>query len=425
VTEGGHAVVPGGFHGQVAVVAGPRLLSGVTDGPGLAIHRRRWPLPPPISADDLVALTGRVDVRGRGGAAFPFSRKLATAVDAGNKRFVVVNASEGEPGSAKDSGLLLTVPHLVLDGAELVAEALQVDMIHIVVPGERTEVRPAVEAAIAERQDDGGTISYVVHQTNGGFVGGQARAVIELMSGRENLPVTSWAPEAISGFKNKPTLLSNAETYAQVAALVGLGPSEYARVGTAEEPGTTLLTVAGDGPGAVVLEVPFGVKLADVLDHCGHSVDAPVLMGGYHGAWLSSTDVIQRRVTRADLTAAGATLGAGVVLPVDREACPIDLTARIVAYLAGQSARRCGPCRNGLPALAEALDALAVGGGGTPVLERVRQMTGLLPGRGSCAHPDGTVRLVNSMLRMFPDEVNAHAYDACPRVNDPRKAVAR
>src|SRR5262249_57324383 len=91
--------------------------------------------------------------------------------------------------------------------------------------------------------------------------------------------------------------------------------------------------------------------------------DVPVLIGGYHGAWLPPEQVLRRTVTRADLKAAGATLGAGVILPLDHTGCPVVLTARIVEYLAGQSARRCGPCKFGLPALADAALHLPAGGG--------------------------------------------------------------
>lgn len=410
MTRGGYAVVPAGIAGNIAVLRGSRLTSGIADGPSLARHRRRWPQPRELSAEDLVALTGRVDVRGRGGAAFPFSRKLSTAVESGKRRVVVVNASEGEPGSAKDSALLMTAPHLVLDGAELVARALKVSSVHVVVPGERPEVRPALEQAIAEREGD---LGWTVAQTTGGFVGGQARAVLELLAGRENLPVTAWTPEAVNGLRGRPTLLSNAETYAQVAALCAIGPQEYGRLGTPEEPGTTLLTVAGDGTGGIVVEVPFGTRLADVLDHCGHDPQSTVLMGGYHGCWLAPEDTAVRRVSRADLSAAGASLGAGVVLPVERHACPVELTSQIVTYLAGQSARRCGPCWNGLPALAEACASLAAGQGGPGIANRIAQLSGVLPGRGACAHPDGTVRLVRSLLSAFPDEVQAHLRGGC------------
>jgi NADH:ubiquinone oxidoreductase subunit F (NADH-binding) len=407
----GYAIVPAGYNGDVAVLRGSRLLSGVSDARNLAAHRQRWPESKPLSADDLVALTERVDLRGRGGAAFPFSRKLSTAQSSGRRRAVVLNASEGEPGSAKDSALLLTVPHVALDGAVLVARALGVDTVHVVVPGERPAMRPAIDAAIAERVDDG--IGFSVHETSGGFVGGQARAALELIAGRENLPVTAWTPEAVSGLRARPTLLSNAETFAQVAVLASIGPAQYARTGTAEEAGTTLLTVAGDGPGAVVVEVPLGIRLADVLDHCGHDPSSTVLMGGYHGAWLPPDEVAARRLSRGDLAAAGATLGAGVVLPVEPSACPVDLTAAIVAYLAGQSARRCGPCRNGLPALAEACAVLAAGSAGRATVTRIEELCGLVKGRGACAHPDGTVRLVRSLLTGFGDEVAAHSRGGC------------
>ncbi len=406
----GQVVVPAGYAGEVCVLGGPRLLAGAADGGGLAAHRHRWGSPAPIGADELVGLTSSAQVRGRGGAGFPFSRKLSTALASGKRRSVVVNAAEGEPGSAKDSAVLLTVPHLVLDGATVVARALGADVAHVVVAGERPDLLPAVQEAI--RHHDG-PVEFTADETSGGFVGGQARAVLELLSGRENLPVTAWAPEAVSGLRGRPTLLSNAETYAQVAALTALGPQQYAQLGTVEEPGTTLLTVGGDGPAGVVLEVPFGVRLAEVLAYCGRDVGAPCVVGGYHGAWLTAEQVTRHRISRSDLAQVHAGIGAGVVLPVAPGACPVQLTARVVAYLAGQSARRCGPCFNGLPALAEACDALSLGGCGEATLDRLEELVGLLPGRGACAHPDGTVRLVRSLLRAFPVEVAAHLTGEC------------
>lgn len=400
---------PAGYGSDVAVAVGERLLAGADRGTGLGAHRGLWPAPAALSGRDLVALLGATQIRGRGGAGFPFGRKVSTALRAGRRRAVVVNASEGEPGSAKDAALLTTVPHLVLDGAETVAGALGVRRVHVVVPGERPAVGDAVEDAVAERS--GGPVRYTLSTASGGFVGGQSRAVVELLEGRENLPVTSWEPEAVSGLRGRPTVLSNAETFAQVAALVALGPAGYATAGTADEPGTTLLTVAGDGPGGVVLEVPLGTALADVLRACGYAPDVTVLMGGYHGAWLPPAQTAIRRLTRGDLAAAGASLGAGVVLPLDPAACPVTLTASVVEYLAGQSARRCGPCRNGLPALAVATRALAEGS--PEAAARVAALVGLVAGRGACAHPDGTARLVRSMLTAFPGEVGEHGRGWC------------
>jgi len=406
----GYRTVPAGYGGDLVVAVGPRLLRGVATGPSLAEHRALWDEPRPVDAAELASRTERAGLRGRGGAGFPFSRKLMTAVESGRRRSVVVNAAEGEPGSAKDSALMLTAPHLVLDGADVVAGALDCSTVTVVVPRERAAVGESLARAVEERRGD---VAYEVQATGGTFVGGQARAVIELLEGRENLPVTTWAPEAVSGVKGRPTLLSNAETFAQVGAICALGVNAYLAEGLPEEPGTTLLTVAGDSPGGVVLEVPFGVELARVLAYCGYGGDGPVLMGGYHGAWLPAEEVRRRRVSAPDLASAGAAIGAGVVLPLDPSTCPVQITASIVTYLAAHSARRCGPCRNGLPALAETLGELA--GSNLVSSTRAKELVALVTGRGACAHPDGTARLVRSLFRAFPTEVAAHERGRCER----------
>lgn len=406
----GYVSVPAALTGEISVLVGPRLLAGVADPAGLTAHRRRWGPLPTLGANQLVELTRDVRVAGRGGAAFPFSRKLSSAISANRRRSVVVNAAEGEPGSAKDCALMLTAPHLVLDGAAVVARALDVPVVHLVVSGDRPAVRPAAERAVADH-DSG--VEFLITETTAGFVGGQSRAVLELLSGRDNLPVTAWEPEAVSGLRGRPTLLSNAETYAQVAALAMMGAREYAGLGTPDEPGTTLLTIGGDGLTGVVVEVAHGTPLRDVLALCGYDLDAPVVLGGYHGTWLTPQMLADQTVTRTNRRGQHVALAAGVVLPVRRDACPVELTAQVVVYLAGQSARRCGPCFNGLPALAEACLALAHGSAGQPVLERIEQLIGLLPGRGACSHPDGTVLLVRSLLRAFPDEVAMHLVGPC------------
>jgi NADH:ubiquinone oxidoreductase subunit F (NADH-binding) len=327
-----------------------------------------------------------------------------------SKRSVIVNAAEGEPGSAKDAALMITAPHLVLDGADLVASALDCQTVLIVVPSERPSVAEALRAAIEERPER--PVRYEFLKTAGSFVSGQSSAVIELAEGRANLPVTSWTPTAVSGFKGRPTVLSNAETYAQLATVVALGVEEYLQAGLPEEPGTALLTVAGDGPGGVVVEVPYGVELGRVLEYCGYALEGPVLLGGYHGTWLPAEEVARRLVSRTDLALVGATLGAGVILPLSPTSCPVEITARIVSYLSGHSAGQCGPCKNGLPALAESFDALTrLGSRSTS--NRIKELAVKVTGRGACAHPDGTVRLIRSLFRAFPQEISAHELARC------------
>lgn len=388
---------------RLRIAEGPRLLAGIGDGPSLTAHRSHWPAPRTVSVEQLANLADRMQLRGRGGAGFPFATKLRTAAKRG--AVVVVNVSEGEPASFKDAALALVRPHLILDGAELAARALGAGVVHVVLPGEHAEVRRALLAAIEERH---GGPRFRTHTADERFVAGQARAVLELLAGRPNLPVTAWQPEAVAGHRGKPTLLSNAETYAQLAAAHALGADGFAAIGMPTEPGTTLLTFNGESAGPVVREVAFGTPWSVIV--AAEVLDAPVLVGGFHGTWLPAGALRGSVVSRAELLRLGANIGAGIVLPLAMGACPVDETARIVGYLAGQSAGRCGPCVNGLPALAAAMDEVADGSGGR---DRVAQLVGLLPGRGACAHPDGTVRLVASLVRSFEAEIDNHAAGAC------------
>jgi NADH:ubiquinone oxidoreductase subunit F (NADH-binding) len=396
--------------GEVAAVVGPRLLAGIAAGPGLFEHRATWPALRTFDQAQLLSVVEAVPLHGRGGAGFPFARTLRTAIGSGKRRSLVVNAGEGEPASAKDSVLLVAAPHLVLDGAEAVARALEAPGVHVVVGHDRQAARMALDDALAERE--AGELPFDVTVTRSPFVGGQEAAVLELLDGRDNFPVTSWAPASVTGLRGRPTLVSNAETFAQVAVLLAMGPAGYAELGTPSEPGTTLLTVAGDGPDGAVIEVPYGVGLGEVLEFCGYDPASAVLLGGYHGTWVPAGVASSLPVSREQLRARGLGLGAGVVLPLDPGTCPVVVTAGVTAYLGSVSAGRCGPCRNGLPALAEAVGALA-DGAGPAATGRTRDLAALVTGRGACAHPDGTARLVTSMLRAFPAEVRTHELGGC------------
>ena len=392
----------------VTVRPGPALLAGVEHGPSLAAHRRQYGELPRVSADDLHALIQRVALRGRGGAGFPFATKLETVLKSkglGNRPVVVVNASEGEPASHKDAALALTRPHLVLDGAVATARALGARELHVVLPGDRPDAATAIRVALAERTDP---VAVHTHVAAARFVAGQSKAVVELMSGRPNLPVTNWQPEAVKGYRGRPTLLSNAETWARIGLLVLRGEEEYAAIGTPDEPGGTLLTLIAPGSEPVVREAAYGDRLRDHLPKTRHG--RPAMVGGFHGAWATWETLANARVSVTRMRRLGVPLGAGVVLTAPDGVCPVRLTGEVLDYLAGQSAGRCGPCFNGLPALARAYQALVDGRGGRA---RVAELSALVERRGACAHPDGTVRLVRSLLATFDEEISAHADGSC------------
>jgi NADH:ubiquinone oxidoreductase subunit F (NADH-binding)/ferredoxin len=365
---------------------------------------------PRLTAERLIDMAEQVDLRGRGGAAFPVARKLAAVQDAARRRkrspIVVVNAAEGEPGSAKDKLLLLRSPYLVLGGALAAARALQA---HDIIVGvtDALAARSVREAAAAEPALAG---MVGVVDLPDRFVSGESGALVNAVNGRAALPPPSKKHASYSGAGNRPTLVSNAETFAQLAFLAMVGPAGYASAGTAAEPGTVLLTVGGAVTRPAVVEVPTGVPLGHVLGLCAAGPAEGVLVGGYHGGWLPEEAAYSVPVSRAGLAAAGGTLGAGVVVLLGQDSCPLGEVARVSAFLAKESSGQCGPCKIGLPGVARSLAALADGTGGAEALDAARRGAAAVRGRGACSHPDGVFRFVLSALEVFADDVAAHLF---------------
>jgi NADH:ubiquinone oxidoreductase subunit F (NADH-binding)/ferredoxin len=400
----------------VTSIGGPRLTLGFDRFERLDLDRHRAVhgglLKPNLT--DLMAMAEQADLRGRGGAGFPLARKIM-AVARRTRRaaeqarlpgeeaenvtrrlpVVVVNGSEGEPGSAKDKVLLTRAPHLVLDGAQIAAAALGTK--EIIVAVENEDAARSIRAAMKERRMSGGHVVRLPER----FISGESGAVVRAINGEAPIPPGRKVLTAESGVGGRPTLLSNTETYAQLAVLVSLGPDLYASAGTSTEPGTTLLTVGG----TTVVEAPLGTPLTAVLAKCETAVGQGVLVGGYHGIWLSPAAVQMAVLSRSGMSAVGGTLGAGIILPLPEGTCALGEVGRIASYMAGQSAGQCGPCRFGLPDVYRSLVALADGSG---TVEQVRQSAGIGRGRGACSHPDGTARFVLSALEVFDHDITVH-----------------
>lgn len=379
---------------------GPWLLR---PAPKLTDHRRLWGLAPAATPKQLAAHLDQVGVLGRGGGGFPFARKLAAVAKHRGRKYVVVNFCEGEPASSKDLALAQLAPHLVLDGAWIAAHALGVSTIDIAVPSEQHATERALERAIAERPE---RVRWRLHRADPGFVSGEGSAVTQLIGGRPNLPVSTWVPTSDSGVKGQPTLLSNAETYAQVAAAVHSWVSGSPLPGPADDPGTRLLTITRAGQ-QEVLEVAHGAPWSEVLT--SEELARPVLVGGYHGAWVPANALTERHVSAVEIRELNAALGAGIVIPLPQGQCPLDYTTHVLGYLATQSALQCGPCRFGLPELVQAFRA----GAKTANWNSALQVAQLVERRGACAHPDGTARLARSAMAVFGDEGALHHEGRC------------
>ncbi|WP_167106353.1 NADH-ubiquinone oxidoreductase-F iron-sulfur binding region domain-containing protein [Mycobacterium sp. DL592] len=374
-----------------------RLLGA--QGPGIAAHQSHFG-PLPKVGPDLIAAIAEAGLSGRGGAGFPTARKMGAVT--GANPVVVGNGAEGEPLSRKDAMLLTRAPHLVIDGLEAAAAAVDADKLYLYV---HADAIPAVTKALTERPN-----RVTVIEAPDTFVAGEESSVVRRIEGGPALPRDRVVPTAISGVRGRPTLVNNVETLAHVALIARYGAAWFRSVGDRDEPGTMLVTLSGAVDNQGVLEVPTGTPLTDIIDPRGVSA---VLVGGYHGSWLLADSFAEARLSRAGLKELGASPGAGIIHALGRTECGLARTAEIVGYLADESARQCGPCRNGLPRLAELVDELAYGRANDAVAKEIRRIVRLVDGRGSCRHPDGSARLIRSSLRAFAVDIELHHHDRC------------
>jgi NADH:ubiquinone oxidoreductase subunit F (NADH-binding) len=311
---------------------------------------------------------------------------------------------EGEPLSHKDAVLLQRSPDLVLDGLEILSHALKASRTILAVGG--TVPAPAARHGIEVRR---------LEDT---FVAGQETALVNQLNGRGPVPTDPTTPVFRKGVGGRPTLVLNAETLAQLALVVRHGAAWFRSQGLPDDPGTYLITLSASSPtllpSAGVLEARRGVPLSEVIRRGGADparVQA-ALVGGYHGAWVPGF-ALDTPLSVPGLKPLGATPGAGIVHLLDTASCPLNMAARVTAYLAGQSARQCGPCLNGLPRMAQTMQRLARPGADPRLLGELERLQVLVTGRGACKHPDGTVRFVASTLRVFDPHVDEHLRGYC------------
>jgi NADH:ubiquinone oxidoreductase subunit F (NADH-binding) len=195
-----------------------------------------------------------------------------------------------------------------------------------------------------------------------------------------------------------------------VALIARGGPDWWRSVGTVADPGSALITVSGGVARPGVYEIPLGVSLEAVLGAVGAPAPSTgaVLIGGYFGTWIASDRIGQVSLGAASLQMEGSSFGCGAIAVLPNGTCGLAESARVARWLADQNAGQCGPCTFGLPAIADAMDAVVAGERSGKADQLVARWTAMVKGRGACKHPDGAARFVESSMRTFSGEVVKH-----------------
>jgi NADH:ubiquinone oxidoreductase subunit F (NADH-binding) len=356
---------------------------------------------PALPAETLLGRIEAAGLRGRGGAGFPLARKLCAVRDAGQAAgrapVAVANGEEGEPGSVKDRYLLRRRPHDILDGLLIASHAAGAGQAYVYVSD--AESAEVIAAAIGTRADP---LPIEVVAVEHAYVAGEESAVVRRIDGGPALPTAKPPRPFERGVGGAPTLVSNVETLARLAAAM-----------RGERTDRLLLTVSGAGLPPRLYEVPEGMPLGELVRH---HLDAPlrgVMLGGLAGG-IHSPAILRTPLSFDSLAAAGAALGCGAIHLIGPGGCPVAAVRDALSYLAGQSARQCGVCVTGTSRLAATMARAAQGAVTDADREALERWAVMLPGRGACGLLDAAARLAGSLAANFPGTLAGHAAGSCP-----------
>jgi NADH:ubiquinone oxidoreductase subunit F (NADH-binding) len=368
---------------------------------------------------DLIAQVDRAGLLGRGGAGFPTARKLAEVAAGRKTAIVVANGCEGDLAGDKDHVLLGIAPHLVFDGIETAARAVGADRTALCLH-QGDPLVPAVRAALEQRP--GSPLLPSVVEVPARYVASVDSSLVNFLTTGEAIPTDREVRPSRRGVNGRPTLVDNVETLAHLALIARHGPEWFRSRGALDAPGTTLVTVGGAVWGPGVYEIELGAPLSHPLRLAG-GTERPVqavLLGGLAGNWLPLPAMAELPLTHQACRNAGTRLGIASLIALPASACGLAATARILHYLAAESAGQCGPCMFGLPAIAEDLTRITTGSATPTDLHRLHGRLGVIPGRGACAHPDGAAGMAASALDVFAHDLRAHLDGRpCAAASDP------
>ncbi len=377
-----------------------------------------------MSREEVVAEIQKSGLRGRGGAGFPTAKKWEMVLRGrGKDRYVVCNASEGEPGTFKDRYLMVNNPYRLLEGILIAAYVIGARKSYVFFKDKHVEANAAVERAIEELYGKGYLGSAIfgsnfqadVEPVTGpaDYVAGEETAMLEVIEGRRAQPRQKppFYPSSM-GLYRQPTLVNNVETLSAVTHILANGAEWYRGFGVPTTPGTALVSLSGAVERPGVYEVVMGSSLRSIIDDLGGGVKdrrplKAVMPGGPSNTILCA-DEIDVAMDFDSLRQAGSGLGTAGVIVYDDQDCMLRVAMEYTNFFAEESCGQCPPCKMGTANLTMTLEKIEAGKGGDKEFELLGQVCGFIKGRGYCTLVNGAVAIVQSILRGFDAEIREH-----------------
>ncbi|MGE5464711.1 MAG: NAD(P)H-dependent oxidoreductase subunit E [Syntrophothermus sp.] len=374
-----------------------------------------------MNPSDILAELKASGLVGRGGAAFPTGIKGEGAAAAtGERKYVICNADESEPGTFKDRILLLDDPHRTIEGMLIVAYAVGASQGYIYLRGEYPYVLPVLETALKEAREAnllgqhilGSHFSFDIELRlgAGAYICGEETALFESIEGKRGFPRVKPPFPTTHGLFGKPTVINNVETLCNVPLLVSMGSAAYRAIGTEKSPGPKLFCVSGDVTQPGLYEVPFGVTLRELLEMAGgvagnKSLQA-VLFGGAAGAFATPAH-LDVKLTFEDLRAVGLPLGSGVVMVFDETRDMRQSFKELGHFFAHESCGKCYPCQIGTQRQKEILDRVAAGDALPGDVTRLQDVGWTMTDASLCGLGQTAASAVLSAIKLWPELFNA------------------
>ena len=383
-----------------------------------------------LSPADVVETVKASGLRGRGGGGFPTGRKWElAAAQQSDKKYVICNADEGDPGAFMDRGLLEGDTHAVVEGMLIGAYAMGADEGYVYCRAEYPGAIRHLRIALAQAEERGllgecilgSDFSFRLHikEGAGAFVCGEETALIASIEGRRGMPRARPPYPAVAGLWGKPTNINNVETWANVPLIIVNGAEWYRTMGTENSPGTKVFSLAGKLNNTGLVEVPMGMSLREIVyDIGGGIVDGrpfkAVQTGGPSGGCIPA-EFLDIPVSYESLIELGSFMGSGGLIVMDDTSCMVDVAKYFQDFCRDESCGKCVPCRVGTTQLWMLLDLITRGEATMDDLAQLERLAGIIQKTSLCGLGQGAPNPIFSTLRYFRDEYLAHIVDrVCP-----------